>query len=104
MREFLHVDDLAQAVVFSLENSLQDHLYNVGTGIDITIKDLAYLVQDVTKHEGLVRWDNTKPDGTPRKLLDIGRLKDCGWYPKITLKSGLNETYEWFKANYDNLL
>ena len=78
MREFLHVDDLAQAVLFGLENTLEEHLYNVGTGADLTIKDLALLIQSIIGHKGELEWDTNKPDGTPRKLMDVSRLKKSG--------------------------
>ena len=94
MREFLHVDDLSQAVLFALENELDEHLYNVGTGVDITIKDLANQIQSTVGHEGKIVWDSTKPDGTPRKLLDISRFSDLGWKPRIELDLGINELYK----------
>lgn len=75
MREFLHVEDMAQAVVFALENKLPEHLYNVGTGTDITIKNLAETVQRIVGHQGTIVWDDTKPDGTPRKLMDVSKMK-----------------------------
>lgn len=102
MREFLHVDDLAQAVLFSLENKLEDHLYNIGSGHEITIKGLADLVQEIIGHSGKVVWDTTKPDGTPRKLLDISKIQAQGWNPKISLKSGIQEVYKWYKLSLSN--
>ena len=102
MREFLFVDDLADAVLFALENKLNHHLYNVGTGIDITIKELALKIQKITGHEGEIIWDNSKPDGTPRKLMDVSRLKNAGWKYKTSLDEGLQITYNWFLANQDN--
>ena len=102
MREFLFVDDLADAVLFALENKLSHHLYNVGTGIDITIKELALKIQKITGHEGEIIWDNSKPDGTPRKLMDVSRLKNAGWKYKTSLDEGLQITYNWFLANQDN--
>lgn len=101
MREFLFVDDLADAVLFALENKLNHHLYNVGTGIDITIKELALKIQKITGHEGEIIWDNSKPDGTPRKLMDVSRLKNAGWNYKTSLDEGLQITYNWFLANQD---
>jgi GDP-L-fucose synthase len=99
-REFLHVDDLADAVVFLFENAsaseLPDGLVNVGTGEDLTIRELAELVQRVVGHEGPVEWDASKPDGTPRKLLDVSRLTALGWQPHVTLEDGLRRTYEWY--------
>ena len=97
MREFLHVDDLGQAVLFALENTLDEHLYNVGTGIDLTIKELAKLIQTTVGHEGEILWDVSKPDGTPRKLMDNTKLKIQGWRPLISLRSGIEEVYEWYQ-------
>lgn len=99
MREFLHVSDLSKAVVFSIENKLPDNLYNVGTGIDISIFDLACLVQKITGHKGEIIWDSSKPDGTPRKLLDVSKLKNAGWNAEIELENGLVSTYNWFLEN-----
>jgi GDP-L-fucose synthase len=98
-REFLHVDDLGQAVLFALENKLEDHLYNVGTGADVTIKELAEIVQSTVAHEGEIVWDETKPDGTPRKLLDSSKLEAHGWSSRIQLKDGIDATFQWFKAS-----
>lgn len=99
MREFLHVDDMADAVVFALENQLSDSLYNVGTGVDLTIKELAEIIQNVVGHKGKIVWDLTKPDGTPRKLLDITKIKNAGWKSKIGLLEGIQSTYSWFLEN-----
>jgi GDP-L-fucose synthase len=103
MREFLHVDDLASAVLFALENKLDDNLYNVGTGEDLTIKELSKIIQDVVGHRGEVLWDSTKPDGTPRKLMDVSKLKHAGWSYKIDLVQGIHTTYEWFLKNTKTL-
>ena len=103
MREFLHVDDLGQAVLFSLENKLEEYLYNVGTGVDLTIKELAELIQSTVGHQGEIVWDRTKPDGTPRKLMDIGKLNSRGWNSKIALEDGISETYSWFLDNRSSL-
>ena len=99
LREFLHVDDLANAVLFSMENKLEDNLYNVGTGTDLTIKDLALLVQKIVGHQGEIFWDDTKPDGTPRKLLDTSKLSEKGWKAQIKLTDGILHTYQWFLQN-----
>lgn len=99
LREFLHVDDMAEAVVFALENKLDYPLYNVGSGIDLTIKDLALIIQRIVGHDGNIIWDSTKPDGTPRKLMDVSRLANEGWKAKIGLEEGIKETYEWFLDN-----
>jgi GDP-L-fucose synthase len=96
MREFLHVDDLGQAVLFALENELDEHLYNVGTGVDLTIKELAELIQSIVGHNGEVVWDTSKPDGTPRKLMDSSKMERLGWKTLIQLKEGISETYKWY--------
>ena len=88
--------DLAKAVLFALKNKLPDHLYNVGTGKDLTIKDLARLVQEVVGHQGEVIWDASKPDGTPRKLLDCSKMNAIGWSHEIELENGIRSTYEWY--------
>lgn len=103
MREFLHVDDLAEAVVFALENRLEDALYNVGTGTDLSIKSLSKLIQQVVGHRGEIKWDSSKPDGTPRKLMDVSRLERAGWKAKIGLEEGIRSTYDWFLANQGKL-
>jgi GDP-L-fucose synthase len=101
MREFLYVEDLADAVKFSLQNKLGDNLYNVGTGKDLTIKELALLIQKTTGHQGVILWDASKPDGTPRKLLDVSKLADQGWTYSVELEEGIQKTYDWFLANQD---
>ncbi len=103
MREFLHVDDVARAVLFSLTNQMEHDLYNVGTGKDITIKQLAELIQDIVGHEGEIEWDSSKPDGTPRKLMDVSRMKEEGWEYSIELEEGIRSTYEWFLENIDDI-
>lgn len=103
MREFLHVDDLADAVVFSMENNLDEHLYNVGTGKDITIMTLAQLIKEIIGYEGNIIWNSDKPDGTPRKLLDVNKLKQNGWEASVDLGSGIKETYEWFLQNISSI-
>ena len=95
-REFLHVADLANAVCFCLEQQLDESLYNVGTGTDITIKELANIIQEIVGFEGNINWDTGKPDGTPRKLLDVSRLEHLGWKAETGLKTGIKKTYEWF--------
>lgn len=99
MREFLHVDDLAEATRFALENKLEENLYNIGTGIDLTIKELAETIQKIVGHKGEIIWNTDKPDGTPRKLLDVSKMKAQGWEAKINLKEGIRETYKWFLDN-----
>jgi GDP-L-fucose synthase len=103
LREFLHVDDLAEAVVFALENNMEHSIYNVGTGTDISIKELALMIQKIIGHRGNIIWDSSKPDGTPRKLLDVSRLKDLGWYPSISLEDGIRRTYLWYLENIPRL-
>ncbi|MEK0311642.1 GDP-L-fucose synthase [Sweet potato little leaf phytoplasma] len=102
MREFLFVDDLAEAVVFALDNVLPDYLYNVGTGVDLTIKELAEIIQKAVGHEGKIIWDSSKPDGTPRKLMDISKMHALGWKHKVELKEGIEKTYAWFLQNTEN--
>jgi GDP-L-fucose synthase len=102
MREFLFVDDMAEAVVFALENRLPDYLYNVGTGEDLTIKHLAETIQKITGHQGAIIWDSTKPDGTPRKLMDVSKMHDLGWKHQISLEDGIRKTYNWFLDNINN--
>ena len=103
MREFLHVDDLAEAVVYALENRLDEHLYNVGTGSDLTIKDLALLVQSIIGHKGEIYWETNYPDGTPRKLMDTGKLNTQGWKSTINLEKGISKTYSWFLDNQSKI-
>jgi GDP-L-fucose synthase len=98
-REFLHSRDLASATLFALEKYDQDEHLNVGTGEDLTIQELASVVARLTKFEGELIWDKSKPDGTPRKVLDVSRLKSLGWAPKINLEEGISETIEWFLKN-----
>ena len=102
MREFLHVDDMADAVVFALENKLPEHLYNIGTGKDLTIKELAELIQKTVGHKGEILWDSSKPDGTPRKLMNVDRMKSAGWQASTSLEEGIFDTYNWFLENTDN--
>ena len=102
LREFLFVDDLAAAVVYALENKLDEHLYNVGSGKDVTIKELAKIIQKITGHKGDIIWDDTKPDGTPRKLMDVSKMKAIGWQYSTTLEAGIQKTYTWFLENINN--
>ena len=98
-REFLHVDDLASACLFLLEKYDSPEIINVGCGEDISIRELAELICDIVGFEGQLVWDDTKPDGTPRKLLDVTRLQNLGWRPTIPLRDGIAQTYEWFLKN-----
>lgn len=103
MREFLHVADLAAAVSFSLRYKLSSGLYNIGTGKDISIKDLARLVSGIVGYEGTIQWNTTMPDGTPRKLLNIDKIKSEGWSPTISLAAGIQATYHWYLDNISNI-
>ena len=94
LREFLQVDDLAEAVLFSMINNLNSDLYNVGSGEEITIKELALLIQKITGHSGIINWDTSKPNGTPRKLLDSTKFRNLGWKSKISLMQGIELTYK----------
>jgi GDP-L-fucose synthase len=98
-REFLHVDDLADAVIYLLKNYEGESIVNVGWGEDVTIRELAELVMAATGYQGRLAFDPSKPDGTPRKLLDTTRLTALGWRPKITLKAGIESTYTWFREH-----
>ena len=102
-REFLFVDDMAEAVVYALENQLPEHLYNVGSGKDITIKELAEMIQMIIGHQGNIIWDDSKPDGTPRKLMDVSKMKELGWQYSTELEDGIKKTYLWFLDNIDNI-
>jgi GDP-L-fucose synthase len=95
-REFLHVDDLASACLFLMNHYDEPEIVNVGTGVDVTIRELAEMVQKVTGYEGQVTYDATKPDGTPRKLLDVGKITALGWKPSISLEEGVARTWRWY--------
>ena len=97
-REFLHSDDLGRACLFLLENYNDDIAINVGAGQDVSIQDLAELIKETVGFQGEVTWDDTKPDGTPRKLLDVSRIKALGWAPTISLEDGIRSTYEWYSS------
>jgi len=96
MREFLHVDDLADACLFLMENYSDDSHINVGTGVDLSIRELAEKVRQIVNPSASLRFDTSKPDGTPRKVLDVSRLRNLGWSPSHDLDSGIRSTYEWF--------
>jgi GDP-L-fucose synthase len=98
-REFLYVNDLAKVIVFCLENNLSDSIYNVGSSHEISIKDLAQTIKGVVKFKGNIVWDNSKPDGTPRKLLDSSRLNKLFPNNYLDLKTGIQKTYDWFIEN-----
>jgi len=97
-REFLHVDDLAEACLFLLQNYDSPEIINIGTGYDLTVSELAELICDVVGFTGELAWDRTKPDGTPCKLLDVSKLESLGWKSIIPLREGIAETYNWFKS------
>jgi GDP-L-fucose synthase len=96
MREFLHVDDLAEACYVCMQKYNESDHINVGTGKDVTIKELAEIIADVIGFTGLIEWDTTKPNGTPRKVLNVDKIKSLGWEPKIELIEGIKKTYEWY--------
>jgi GDP-L-fucose synthase len=97
-REFLHADDLGWACLFLLENYDDDIAINVGFGEDISIRDLAELIREIVGFEGVITWDDSRPDGTPRKLLDVSRISALGWKPTIGLEEGIKSTYQWFAS------
>jgi GDP-L-fucose synthase len=99
MREFLHVDDLASACLFLMENYNGSEIVNIGTGTDISIKELTELVKGTVGYEGEIVWDTSKPDGTPRKLLDVSRLESLGWKASVALPEGIKDAYEWYKQS-----
>lgn len=103
LREFLYVDDLADALLFLMDHYNDPIFINVGTGEEISIKELALTIKAVVGYEGEVVFDTSKPDGTPQKLLDITKLKSIGWQPKTSLKEGIETTYNWFVTNYDSI-
>ena len=102
-REFLHVDDLAAALLTCMERYDSEEIINIGTGEDITIKELAEMIVEVTGYKNDYEWDTSKPNGTPRKVLNVDKMKSLGWEPKISLREGLESTYEWMKNNRSNL-
>jgi GDP-L-fucose synthase len=99
-REFLHVDDLADAILFLLEHYDSPEIINVGCGEDVTVRALAKMICEVVGFAGELEWDRAQPDGTPRKLLDVSRITELGWKPQIPLRAGIARTYEWFLQKY----
>jgi GDP-L-fucose synthase len=99
MREFLHVDDLAEACYICMKEYNEEGHINVGTGEDVTIKQLAETIADVVGYDRYINWDTRKPNGTPRKVLNVDKIKSLGWEPKTGLREGIQKTYEWYKAN-----
>lgn len=102
MREFLHVDDLAQACLFLMENYNEDQFINVGSGVDISIKELSEIIAEIVGFNGEIIWDTSKPDGTPKKLMDVSKLEKLGWKAQISLRQGIESVYEIFKSEYNN--
>ena len=98
-REFLHVDDLADACYTCMQKYEEDEHINVGTGVDVTIKELAETVSDVVGYEGKIEWDTSKPSGTPRKVMNMDKMKALGWEPKHSLREGIESTYKWYLEN-----
>ena len=96
-REFLHVDDLAEACYTCMRDYNSPDIINVGTGEDVTIKELSETISNIVGFSGQTNWDTSKPNGTPRKLLDVTKIKSLGWEPKISLEDGIKKTYEWYK-------
>jgi len=103
LREFLHVDDMASACLHLMENYDGPDQVNVGTGEDHTIREIAQIVAEEVGYTGSIEWDTTKPDGTPRKLLDVSKLRSSGWTPKIDLRSGIASTIAWYRENVDSV-
>ncbi len=103
MREFLFADDLADAVIFSLENKLSGNLYNIGTGNEISVKDLANIIKRIVGYHGNIIWDSSKPDGTPKKLMDISKMLSLGWKFSTDLEEGIQKTYTWFLENIEKI-
>ncbi len=99
LREFLHVDDLAEAILLTLENKMNLSMYNVGSGEEISIRSLSEKIKEIVQYQGEIKWDFSKPDGTPRKLIDSSKIKKEGFKPKINLDLGINNTYNWYKEN-----
>ncbi len=102
-REFLHVDDLAEALLICMERYDSEEIINIGTGEDVSIKELAEMIVEITGYKNDYEWDTSKPNGTPRKVLNVDKIKSLGWEPKISLREGLKSTYEWMKSNDLNL-
>jgi len=102
-REFLYVDDMADACVFLMEKYNSSEIINIGTGIDIKLKDLAQVVKRIIDFKGKIIWDKSKPDGTPKKQLDVTRLFKLGWKPTVSLEQGIKKEYQWFLDNYDKI-
>ena len=100
LREFLYVDDLAEAINFLLDIEWENQILNIGSGDEISIKNLAYMVIEVVNYDGEINFDTSKPDGNPRKLLDSSNINELGWKSKVSLEEGLTKTYDWFLTNF----
>ena len=103
LREFLHVDDLADAIIFCLKNDKLKGVLNIGSGLEVSIKGLAQIIKKIVGFKGIVLWDEKKPDGTPRKLLDCSKINSIGWKSKIELEDGILSTYKWYIKNINNI-
>ncbi|KKT42788.1 MAG: GDP-fucose synthetase [Microgenomates group bacterium GW2011_GWC1_44_37] len=101
-REFLYVDDMADACVYLMEHYDSSEIINIGTGVDLKIKELAQIIKKIVGFKGKIVWDSTKPDGTPKKLLDVSRLLSLGWKPQMELEKGIGIEYDWFINNFKN--
>ena len=102
-REFLHVEDMAIAAILCMEEYEDSEIINIGVGEDLQIKELSNIVSKIIGYEGNILWDDSKPNGTPRKLLDNKKILNLGWKPQISLENGIKETYSWFKNNFKNI-
>ena len=102
-REFLYVDDMAKAALLCMQNYDDAEIINIGVGEDIQIKELSSMVSEIVGYEGKILWDESKPNGTPRKLLDNSKILNLGWKPEISLQEGINKTYSWFIDNLENI-
>jgi GDP-L-fucose synthase len=102
-REFLHADDFAAAVCMLMERYSEEAPINIGCGDDVSIKELAQTVSEVAGFKGKLEFDASKPDGTPRKLLDVSRIRALGWTPQVTLRTGITSTYEWYRSHLDKV-
>ena len=103
LRELLYIDDMAEACYACMENYSDPEIINIGTGYDISIKELTEVIAKVVGYNGDIKWDTTKPNGTPRKVMNVDKLLGLGWKPKVDIVEGLTKTYEWFKENYDRI-
>ena len=103
LREFLYIDDMAEACYACMQNYSDSEIINIGTGYDISIKELTEVIAEVIGYSGEIYWDTSKPNGTPRKVMNVDKLLGLGWKPKVDIVEGLTKTYEWFKENYDRI-